>query len=153
MKKILFTVLLVLSSPSSLWASDQQAEGLVSVQSPFSVEETANRMEQVLNEKGMTVFNRVNHSEAAKKVGLALRDTVLIMFGNPKAGSPLMQCQQTVAIDFPQKALIWKDENADVWVSYNQPSYLKSRHLMQGCEQNIVKITKALEAIVKQSVE
>ncbi|MEM9511403.1 MAG: DUF302 domain-containing protein, partial [Cyanobacteria bacterium P01_E01_bin.48] len=84
------------------------AEGLVNVQSEFDVEETANRMESILEEKGLTLFNRIKHSEAAAGVRIELRDTELIIFGNPKVGSPLMQCQQSVAIDLPQKALIWE---------------------------------------------
>lgn len=149
MQKILLTVLLMFSCITSLWA----AEGVVNVKSAFSVDQTADRMEQVLKDKGMTVFNRINHSEAAGNVGIELRDTVLIIFGNPKAGSPLMQCQQTVAIDLPQKALIWQDKNATVWVSYNEPSYLQKRHQMTGCEANLAKVTAALAVIVKQSVK
>ena len=149
MKKVLVLGLLMMSYLPSLSA----AEGLVSVKSIFSVEETANRMEQVLTNQGMTIFNRINHSASAVKVGIELRDTVLLIFGNPKVGSPLMQCQQTVAIDLPQKALIWQDETAAVWVSYNQPEYLQTRHVMEGCEENIVKITKALESIVQKSIK
>jgi uncharacterized protein (DUF302 family) len=128
------------------------ADGVVNVQSPFSVEETADRLNNVLNNKGMTVFNRVKHSEAAGKVGIQLRDTELIIFGNPKAGSPLMKCQQSIAIDLPQKALVWADDQSKVWISYNDLSYLAKRHDLSGCEAAIAKVGKALAGITKAAV-
>lgn len=125
------------------------AEGLTSVQSDFSVTETADRVESILAERGLTVFNRVKHSEGAAGVGIDLRDTELVIFGNPKVGSPLMQCQQTVAIDLPQKALIWADEDAQTWISYNDPAYLAERHDLSGCEEVLERITTALSGIVE----
>ena len=125
------------------------ADGMINVPSAFGVEETADRLESVLSEKGMTIFNRIRHSEAASKVGIELRETELIIFGNPKVGSPLMQCQQSVAIDLPQKALIWRDENSQVWISYNDPEYLKERHNITGCDEVLSKIEKALAGITK----
>lgn len=125
------------------------ADGMVNVPSDFNVSETADRLENVLTQKGMTVFNRIKHSEGAARVGIELRDTELIVFGNPKVGSPLMKCQQTVAIDLPQKALIWKDENSKVWISYNNPSYLVKRHDLAGCDQVLAKVTKALSGMTK----
>ena len=145
MKKIIVTTLLILSFAIHAEAAD----GLVNVQSTFNVKETADRMENILKEKGMTVFNRIKHSEGAKKVGIDLRDTELIIFGNPKVGSPLMKCQQSVAIDLPQKALIWEDDKAKVWISYNDPRYLEKRHNIAGCEAVISKIEKALAGITK----
>ncbi|MEO0802586.1 MAG: DUF302 domain-containing protein [Cyanobacteria bacterium J06642_2] len=127
------------------------AEGLVNVQSEFEVEETANRMESILEEKGLTLFNRIKHSEAAAGVGIELRDTELIIFGNPKVGSPLMQCQQSVAIDLPQKALIWEDEEGQVWISYNDPAYLEARHDIEGCEEVIENIGNALNGIAESA--
>jgi len=124
-------------------------EGIVNVPSAFSVEETADRMVHILSEKGMTIFNRIEHSEGASKVGIELRETELIIFGNPKVGSPLMKCQQSVAIDLPQKALIWRDENSRVWISYNDPGYLRKRHNITGCDAVISKIENALSGITK----
>jgi uncharacterized protein (DUF302 family) len=92
----------------------------------------------------MTVFMRINHAEGAQKVGKKLRPTELIIFGNPKVGAPLMQCGQSVAIDLPQKALIWQDEAGQVWLSYNDPKYLASRHGIKECGEVIKKIEKAL---------
>lgn len=127
------------------------ADGMINVPSTFNVEETADRMENILNEKGMTIFRRIKHSEGASKVGIELRETELIIFGNPKVGSPLMKCQQSVAIDLPQKALIWEDDKAKVWISYNDPKYLKKRHNISGCEEVISKIEKALAGITKSA--
>ena len=145
MKKSSITLLLVLFTALPLLA----AEGLIKVQSDFSVKETTERLENILNKKGMTIFNQINHSAAAQKVGVELRDTRLIIFGNPKVGSPLMQCQQSVAIDLPQKAIIWEDDKAKVWISYNDPRYLGERHNIVGCDEVITKVEKALSGITK----
>lgn len=125
------------------------AEGVITIQSNFDVDETANRMERILKEKGMTVFNRIKHSEGARSVGIELRDTELLIFGNPKVGSPLMNCQQIIAIDLPQKALIWKDNTDVVHISYNDPRYLQSRHNVSGCEEVFTKVGKALAGITQ----
>jgi uncharacterized protein (DUF302 family) len=147
MKKIILTALLLLS----IAIPAEAADGVVNVQSTFSVKETADRIESILKEKGMTVFNRIKHSKSASEVGIDMRDTELIIYGNPKVGSPLMKCQQSVAIDLPQKALIWKDGKAQVWISYNDPRYLEKRHNIDGCEEVISKIEKALAAIAKSA--
>lgn len=145
MKTIYLAALLVLSIAIPLMAAD----GMINVQSDFNVSETADRLESILNKKGMTIFNRIKHSEGAGKVGIQLRETELIIFGNPKVGSPLMKCQQSVAIDLPQKALIWEDDKSKVWISYNDPRYIEKRHDISGCKEVISKIEKALSGITK----
>lgn len=130
-----------------LMTSAMAADGMIDIPSQYSVAETADRMEALLKDKGMTVFNRIDHSGAAAKVGIELRDTQLLIFGNPKVGSPLMKCQQSIAIDLPQKTLVWEDENADIWISYNDPAYLTKRHQLAGCEEIIAKIDKVLLGI------
>ena len=145
MKKTILAALSILLIAMPVVAAD----GVVNVTSGFNVKETADRMESVLHEKGMTIFKRIKHSEGAGKVGIELRETELIIFGNPKVGSPLMKCQQSVAIDLPQKALIWEDDKAKVWISYNDPGYLAKRHNISGCEEVISKIEKALAGIAK----
>lgn len=119
-------------------------DGMIRLPSPNSVEDTSNRLVNLLETKGMTVFTRIDHSAAAHKVGIELRPTTLIIFGNPKVGSPLMKCSQTTAIDLPQKALISEDEQGQVWLSYNDPAYLKERHRIEGCEEVLNKISAAL---------
>ena len=147
MKKTILMTLAIVFIAFPAIASD----GMVNVQSNFNVEETADRMESILKEKGMTVFNRIKHSEAAAAVGIELRNTELILFGNPKVGSPLMKCQQSAAIDLPQKALIWEDDKATVWISYNNPRYLETRHNITGCEEVISKIERALAGIAEST--
>jgi uncharacterized protein (DUF302 family) len=145
MKKSILVALSILFIATPVAAAD----GVVDVPSSFNVEETADRLVEILNKKGMTIFNRIKHSESAAKVGIELRNTELIIFGNPKVGSPLMVCQQSVAIDLPQKALIWEDDNARVWISYNDPRYLEKRHDISACEGAITKVEKALAGITK----
>lgn len=130
-------------------AVSAMASGIVNVSSDFSVKETSERLETILKKKGMKIFNHINHSQGAKSVGIDLRDTELIIFGNPKVGSPLIKCQQTVALDLPQKALIWKDDMKKVWISYNDPKYLVQRHDLKGCEKVLGKVEKALAGITK----
>lgn len=92
----------------------------------------------------MTVFERINHSKGAKSAGLELRPTEVVIFGNPKVGTPLMLCSQSVAIDLPQKMLIWQDQAGDVWLAYNDPGYLAKRHNIEGCDEVLGKISTAL---------
>ncbi|WP_246614977.1 DUF302 domain-containing protein [Agarivorans litoreus] len=125
------------------------SDGVISVASQHDVSQTAERMLAILEQKGMTVFNQVKHSDGAEKVGIELRDTQLIIFGNPKVGSPLMKCQQLIALDLPQKALIWQDEAGKVWISYNDPEYLAKRHQVAGCDPVFGKVSGALAAISK----
>ena len=129
--------------------SAMAAEGMITIESSHTVKETADRLENVLNKKGMTVFKRVNHGSGAKNVGIDMRETELVIFGNPKVGSPLLVCQQSVAIDLPQKALIWKDKENKVWFSYNDPAYMKQRHNINGCDEVLEKITNALANFAK----
>ena len=125
--------------------------GIISIKSSHDVKTTVDRLDNILREKGMTVFIRINHAEGAQKVGKKLRPTELIIFGNPKVGTPLMQCGQSVAIDLPQKALIWQDEAGQVWLSYNDPKYLASRHSIKECGEIIKKIEKALRNFARMA--
>lgn len=108
-------------------------------------------MESILRDKGMTLFNRIRHSRSAGEVGVELRDTELVVFGNPKGGSPLMKCRQSVAIDLPHKALIWKDDAGNVWISYNDPRYLEKRHAIGGCEPVLSSMEKAVSGIAESA--
>lgn len=143
MKQILFPLLaaVTMSTPSLA------AEGLIDVKSMFEVKETGDNLERILKEKGMTLFNRVKHSESAEKIGIKLPETELLIFGNPKIGAALMQCQISVAIDLPLKALIWKDSKDQTWISYNDPRYLQKRHNIKNCDEVISKMSKALDGM------
>ena len=143
--------IILLSITSLLSISVQAADGMINVMSQSNVESTTNRLGQILTAKGMTIFSIIKHSENASRVGVALGDTELIIFGNPKAGSPLMKCQQTIAIDLPQKFLVWKDENEVVWISYNDIRYLEKRHAVQNCGKLLSKLEKVLAGIAKSA--
>jgi len=145
MRQILLTLMSLFLFVSLAYADN----GLISIKSPYDVKKTADRLENALSAKGMTVFIRINHAEGAQKVGKNLRPTELVIFGNPKVGTPLMQCGQSVAIDLPQKALIWEDKAGQVWLTYNDPKYLANRHGLAGCEEVIKKIEKALGNFAK----
>lgn len=117
--------------------------GIVSVQSSHDVKTTTDRLVAALEGKGMTVFARIDHAAGAAKVGAELPPTELVVFGNPKVGTPLMKCDRSVAIDLPQKALI-REEDGKVWLSYNNPDYLAQRHDLSGCAAVLDKVRMAL---------
>jgi uncharacterized protein (DUF302 family) len=128
------------------------SEGIIRLQSTYSVSETIDRLEEILKKKGFTIIARVNHGAAAAKVGVNLRETELIIFGNPGVGSPLMACEQSVAIDLPQKALATSDTDGKVWLSYNDPAFLKHRHELEGCDAVLNKISGALGKLAGAAV-
>ena len=145
MRHIFFALITIFFIVSTAAAGN----GLISVKSSHDVKATADRLEIILNQKGMTVFIRIDHAAGARKVGKKLRPTEIVVFGNPKVGTPLMQCSQSVAIDLPQKALIWQDDKGQVWLSYNDPNYLDQRHGLTGCAGVIEKVEKALSNFAK----
>jgi len=123
------------------------ASGLVTMPSQFSVQQTGDRFERILQDRGLTLFARIDHAQNAASVDQRLRETQLFIFGNPNVGTPLMQCSQTVAIDLPQKALIWQDETDRVWFAFNDPQYLMTRHDLTGCEPNLERIGQVLHGL------
>ena len=145
MRQLLYTITALFLLTSLVYADN----GIISVKSSHEVKATVDRLESTLKQKGMTVFIRINHAAGAEKVGKKLRPTELIVFGNPKVGTPLMQCRQSTAIDLPQKALIWEDGEGQVWLSYNDPNYLVERHGITGCDEVVKKIEKALSNFAK----
>jgi uncharacterized protein (DUF302 family) len=124
--------------------------GLVHLRSPYSVPETVTRLESALRASNLTVFALVDHSGEAKKAGLAMRPTQLIVFGSPKGGTPLMVASPTLAIDLPLKALAWEDADGKVWLSYNSPDYLKRRHEIPG---DLLKNIASVGAVLAKAVE
>lgn len=122
--------------------------GIVSVPSSHSVDQTVQKLEAILQAKGVKLFTLVDHSGEAEKAGMHMPPTKLLIFGNPKAGTPLMLASPTIAIDLPLKLLVWEDGGGKVWISYNAPSYLQARHnLPQQLTQNIA-VVEALAANV-----
>lgn len=148
MKKSLSVGVVLLSASFSLFAT----ESLVKYESQYSVNETADRFENIAKSKGLTVFARIDHQKNASSVDLDLRPTQVIIFGNPKVGTPLMQCEQSVAIDLPQKVLVSEDEQQKVWITYNNPEYLKERHQIAGCDQVINKVSGVLSNLSKATI-
>jgi uncharacterized protein (DUF302 family) len=104
------------------------ANGMVHIASQFSAPETVARIESAIRSKGITVFTRIDHSGEAAKAGLRMHFAQLLVFGSPKAGTPLMVAAPTLALDLPLKALVWEDADGKVWVTYNSPEYLQQRH-------------------------
>jgi uncharacterized protein (DUF302 family) len=126
-RAVVIALLIVLSRCA--WSAD----GVIAVKSPYQVGDTLDRLEILVTDKGMTVFARIDHAAGAATVGKALRPTQLLIFGNPKGGTPFMVCAQTVAIDLPLKMLAWRDEGGQVWLAYNDPVFLARRHGVQDC--------------------
>jgi uncharacterized protein (DUF302 family) len=124
--------------------------GLIDKPSHHSVDETVERLKNILQSKGVTLFALIDHSGEAEKVGMKMRPTKLLIFGSPKAGTPLMLAAPTVAIDLPLKILIWEDAKGKVWVTYNSPEFLRERHgLPPGLMQNV----SVIEALASQAAE
>ena len=131
-------------------ASTPADNGLAHIASPHSFTETLQRLDSILQARGLTVFARVDHSGEAEKVGLKMRPTQVIIFGSPKAGTPLMIASPSLAIDLPLKALVWEDADGKVWVSYNTAEYLKQRHqIPDDLVKNIAGIGPLLQSVVE----
>ena len=132
---LLFAVSILLASEA---LAVQKEEGIVRIPSHHSVDETVDKLKTVLQSKGVTLFALVDHSGEAEKVGLKMPPTKLLIFGNPKGGTPLMLAAPSIAIDLPLKILVAEDSQGQVWISYNSAEYLKERHgLPQDLLQNI----------------
>jgi uncharacterized protein (DUF302 family) len=115
--------------------------GIVTIPTHRSVDQTARKLEEILQAKGVKLFALVDHSGEAEKAGMQMRPTKLLIFGNPKAGTPLMIASPSIAIDLPMKVLVWEDVDGKVWISYNSPAYLQARHsLPQELVQNIAAV-------------
>ena len=127
------------------------ADGLVAVKSPHSAKETMTRLEDAVTKRGLTVFARIDHAAGAAKIGKTLRPTEVLVFGNPTGGTPFMECEQSVGIDLPLKALVWEDATAQVWIGYNDPAYLAQRHGVASCPV-VENLRKVLGAVVDASV-
>lgn len=126
------------------------AQGLTTIHSSHGPKDTMDRLEAAVKAKGMTVFARIDHAAGASAAGLSLRPTEVLIFGNAKAGTPMMQATQTIAIDLPLKALVWQDAAGATWLSYNDPGFLANRHGLGAEAEAAVKImTGALDAVAK----
>ena len=131
-------------------AGARATAGIVHVRSPHSVSQTVTFLTEAIGAAGAALFTVVDHSGEAARAGLSLRDTKLLIFGNPKAGTPLMVASPLAAIDLPLKILVWEDSDAAVWISYNSPAYLQSRH---GLPQELLQNIAVVEPLVAAAAE
>ena len=136
-------MLIALALPFSTATADE----LMTKPSRFPVKETVDRLTTALKEKGVSPAARVDHAAAAKAAGLELKPTEVLMFGNPKLGTPLMQANRRVAIDLPMKVLVWEDDAGKVWIAYTPPSALKTRYKIEGRDDTLKAMAGALEAL------
>ena len=129
-------------------------EGLTTSLSSNGPKETMDRLVAAVTRRGMTVLARIDQAAAAAKAGLELRPTEVVLFGNARAGTPLMQAARTMGIDLPLKALVWQDEAGKTWLAYNDPNWLAKRHDARvGTEQSLIAMTDALAAVAKEATE
>ena len=154
MNRLFISILLVF-----IWITAQAGEmaaaapdGMVVKASSHGVSETIDRLEEIVKKKGITVFLRLDHAAGAKSVGKSLRPTEILIFGNPKLGSPLMMSNQSVGIDLPLKAIAWEDASGKVCLAYNKPEYIAQRHQLEDQQKVIEKMTGALDKFTNYAI-
>ncbi len=126
--------------------SNMSAPGIVDIRSQHPVVETVEKLRSILEAKGVTLFALVDHSGEAEKAGMKMRPTKLLIFGSPKAGTPVMLAAPSIAIDLPLKILVWEDADGNAWISYNSADYLGSRHNVPGELMQNIAVVEALAA-------
>ena len=129
-------------------------DGLTTIKSSLGPKETMDRLETQVKARGMSVFARIDHAAGAATIGVQLRPTEVLIFGNPTGGTPLMQAAQTIGLDLPLKALVWQDADGKTWLAYNDPNWLAKRHgALVGTERSLGAMTDALAAVAKEATE
>jgi uncharacterized protein (DUF302 family) len=127
-------------------------DGLITCLSSYGPKETMERLAAAVTSRGMVILARIDHAAAAATVGMALRPTEVLIFGNPRAGTPLMQAAQTIGIDLPLKALVWQDDQGKTWLAYNDPQWLAARHgAGAGADRALAAMAEALAAVAKEA--
>ena len=126
-------------------------EGLTTIPSSFGAKETMDRLAAEIRSHNMVIFARIDHSTGAAEAGLVLLPTELIIFGNARAGTPLMQAEQTVGIDLPLKALVWENAARKTWISYNEPGWIVQRHNVSGAEVIVNNMAAALAVVTRNA--
>jgi uncharacterized protein (DUF302 family) len=137
----------MIPGPANRRSFQQHLKGLTSIQSSFGPKETADRLQKEIRAHGMIIFARIDHAAGATAVGLSLRPTKLIIFGNARGGTPLMQAVQTLGIDLPLKVLVWEDADGKTWLSYNEPGWIGQRHGIANADSTVSKMAAMLDAI------
>ncbi len=150
------TIALVMIFAATIGIAAAADEGMIRKQSAHSVEDTAQRFEAAVREKGMVVFPRYDHAQAAREQGLEMRPTVVLAFGAPKYGTPIMKKNPLAAIDFPPKALVYEDSDGTVWIAYNSAEYfygtIFGRHGLDYSAEDVEKLGKALDGLTARAV-
>ncbi len=123
------------------------------MESQHSVTDTADKFSQLVEDKGLRLFTRIDHAANAAGVDLQLKPTEVILFGNPKVGTQLMHCAPTVAIDLPQRVLIWEADDGTVWLAYSNPAFIQELHSIEGCDSIIGKVTALLAGLAAAATE
>lgn len=149
MRSIL-VLIMALVFVSGAWADE--GNGLISKKSPYSVKKTLSRLEKILRNKGITIVKRWSHDKGGKKAGIPLRPTELLIFGNPKLGTHFFTSKQTAGIDLPMKALAWKGEDGQVWLTYNDPYYIVKRHGIEDRKEVAQKMSAALDKMTNAAI-
>ena len=147
------TAVTLANAPFARAAPEGMPEGMIVKSSAHSVSATLDKLEAVLKKNGIRVFARVDHAAGAERVDLELPATQLLIFGNPKLGTPLMQASRSVAIDLPMKALAYADADGDVHLAYNDPAYFAARHGISGQDAVIQKMTGALDKLTDAATQ
>ncbi len=147
---LMFTAIffLFICTTQTTGAESEKISGLVKLKSNLAMEETVAALQKAIKDKGLTLFTTIDHSANAGKAEMDLPPTMVVIFGNPKLGTPLMQIKRTLAIDLPQKMLVWQDEKEQVWIAYNSAEYLAHRHNISEMEY-FQKIAGALEGLAR----
>lgn len=145
---VALAITIFIGANSAVMAGD---DGLITKKSAYSVKETLDRLENILKKKGITVALRWSHSDNGNKVGIPLRPTELLIFGNPKLGTNFFTSKQTSGIDLPMKALAWEDEKGQVWLTYNDPAYIAKRHGINDRDKVKMKMTGALDKLTTKA--
>ena len=150
MKKVWLPQLLFIAT---LLSSAQATAEMIQLSSPHDVKTTADRFVSIATGKGMTIFNRIDHAAGAKKVGQSSAPTEVIIFGNPKVGTALMNCGRSIAIDLPLKVLLHQDDQGKTWLSYTSADELAQRHQLEECDAVVGKVTKALAGLTNAAIQ
>jgi len=126
--------------------------GLIQKESPHSPAKTLNKLETVLKEKGIRIFARINHQANAEAAGLTLRPTELLIFGNPRLGTPIINSNQTAGIDLPMKVLAWQDQEGQTWLTYNDPEYIAERHFISNLEDVVTSMREVMDKLTDMAI-
>jgi uncharacterized protein (DUF302 family) len=137
-------------TPGTSKTALESNKGIIDKLSNHSVEQTVEKLKNILQSKGVTLFALIDHNGEAEKVGMQMRPTQLLIFGSPKAGTPLMLAAPSIAIDLPLKILVWEDAQGKTWVSYNSPDYLRERH---GLPQDLLQNITVIETLAAKAAE